>query len=199
MTLRPITRSRIEIVDLGDELVVKAEWSRSIPEALVSAAVAGGCTALVLLQYLEAEAMFAVLASIVTASISFISVRRKEYGHLRVTRGGFTSRGRVGDRLGSNRNVTSSDVKWLEYQEDTTGPDNADHPEGLYAVLRWHNVCLLPYADEIQTNTVIERIQDKFPDLRQRWAKTSAFGQAFQTLGLGEGGYGGVEDGSSNR
>lgn len=186
MTLRPATRSCIEIVDLDDELVVNSEWRSSIPEAVVSAVVAGGCTALVLLQYVEADTIFAGLASVAAAAVAFMTARRQQSGQLRVTRNRFEARGRIGDRLGSSRAVSSSEVKWLEYQEDTTGVDNADHPGGLYAVLRWRNICLLPYADANQTYSVIERIQDKFPDLRQQWAKVSAFGQNFQTLGLAD-------------
>ena len=82
--------------------------------------------------------------------------------------------------------MSTSEVRWLEYQEDTTGPETAHHPGGLYAVLKHRSVCVLPDLDEQQTASVIERIKDKYPDLRAQWSEQSFFGKGFISLGLND-------------
>src|SRR5262249_18565434 len=80
------------------------------------------------------------------------------------------------------RPVSRTDVRWLEYQEDTSGPES-DHFGGLYAVLRWSSVCILRYADAEQTEQVIQRIATSFPDFANEWVKESDRGGGVGELG----------------
>jgi len=79
-----------------------------------------------------------------------------------------------------------ADIQRIEYQEDITGPGNSGHPQGLYAVLRYQSVCLLPDMDARQTAMVIERIGEKFPDQCAQWKSPSPFGEHFISLGLND-------------
>src|SRR5438270_6439220 len=124
--------------------------------------------------------MSAVLLSI----LSVISVLSASWAELRVTMEGFESRGTFAERLRSTTTIRSSEVRWIEYQDDTTGPETAHHPGGLYAVTIRRNVCILPYVDEKETATVIELIERKFPQFTKNWEKSGPFGGHFTTLKL---------------
>ena len=76
------------------------------------------------------------------------------------------------------------DPRLLEYRAERAGPD-AYEPGGLYAGLKLGSACILPYLDEKQTQTVIEAIYKRFPDMLTVAADTkSPFGQHFTTLGI---------------
>ncbi len=176
--------TNVNIVELDNALVVQTERTPSLVEGFLSAvatAVFVGIAGSFVVGKLLAAA-WAVLA----ASIGFFFVRRTHKFELRVTRREFAARGKVGDNPGNSRSVPTSDVQWLEYQEDTTGPETAHHPDGLYAILKYRSVCLLPDVDEQQTAAVIERIKDKYPDLGTRWSGHSSFGRDFISLGLND-------------
>ncbi|MBI1895458.1 MAG: hypothetical protein HYS04_02820 [Acidobacteria bacterium] len=176
--------TNVNIVELDNALVVHTERTPSLVEGVLSAvatAVFVGIAGSFVVGNLGALAL-AVLA----AAIGFFFVRWTRKFELRVTRNEFAAQGKVGDNLGSSRSVSTSDIQWLEYQEDTTGPETAHHPGGLYAILTHRTVCLLPDVDEQQTASVIERIKDKYPDLGAQWSGHSSFRKHFISLGLND-------------
>jgi hypothetical protein len=174
----------LKIVDFDDALVIKAKQKPSLGEAILSAVASGGFVGLIVFRFVAMPAMVAIAA--VAGFLGFLYAVHKRNAELRVTNLEFRSRGRVGDDFGSTRNVCGTDVRWLEYQEDTSGPETSHHPGGLYAVRGSLSICMLPYIDQQQTALVIDRILDKFPEFRQQWRRNSPFGQHFTALGLDE-------------
>lgn len=172
------------MTDLGDGLLVRTERGPSLLEALIAGTVMVAFVAIALFRYLVGWEV-GVLA-ILGASVAFLSAKRTQRFELRITRKEFVARGRVGDSLGSIRSLCAADILWLEYQEDTTGPDSARHPAGLYAVVKHRSVCILPDIDQKQTALIIERIKERFPDFREQWASNSPFRSHIITLGLNE-------------
>lgn len=172
----------ISSIDYPDALVVRTRKSPSLLESGLSAAAVGVFAGV-------AGALFvgrvpATLLGVLGGVLGFLYSRRTRRFELRVARDELVAIGRVGDGLENSRSVPASEIRWLEYQEDSTGPETADHPAGLYAVLKHRSVCLLPDVDFQQTASVIERIEEKFPELRAQWAGSSAFGKDFISLGL---------------
>ena len=167
----------------GDVLVVRARLEPSILNGLL-AALATGCFCIFALRTLLRPSWAFASATVLLTGLSFLLATRRRTNELRVSKNGITSRGRVGDSFGSKRQVNPGDVKWLEYQEDTTGPETSYHPEGLYAVLGRRSVCILPNIDRQQATTVIEQIQKSFPDLSRNWASQSSFGTNLISLNL---------------
>ena len=99
---------------------------------------------------------------------------------LQVTNREFSLSGSRGGGFGISPSVCSADIKWLEHQDGS-----GEEPEGLYAILRFHKVCVLPHVDPAQADQVIDRIEKRFPDMAERWrASGSTFGRHFITLGL---------------
>lgn len=176
--------TNIDIREYSDELLICAVRARSLGECLTSALVTTGAVAL-MCSFVIGRTAAAVIA-IPIALLSFVSMRRRRKFTLRVSRQVFSAVGKVGDNLGDSRSVRAADVKWLEYQEDTTGPETGNHPGGLYAVLKYRSVCLLPDVDEQQTHNLIEKIQDKYPELGRQWASESPFGNRIISLGLSD-------------
>lgn len=174
----------IKIEETQDGLIITADQGHSLVTAIVGALAAGAFTAIAASRLLGIAAIITLTALV--ASISFLFGIRRRINELRVTGSQFHARGRLGDRLRSARSVAAADIKWLEYQEDTTGPETAHHPGGLYAVLRRQSVCVLPYVDRLQADEVIEKISARFPHLRQQWKGQSPFGQHITRLGLDE-------------
>ncbi len=176
--------TEVHVVEIGDALQVNVARKPSLSEGFVSAAVAIGCVA-ILMSSVFARPVVIVVA-IAAGSIAFLHSMRKTISQLIVTKLEFVSRGKVGDNIGSMRTVCLADVQWLEYQEDTSGPESSSHPGGLYAVVGRRSVCLLPDIDEAQTALIIDRILDKFPGFRQQCRANSPFGKNFTLLGLNE-------------
>jgi hypothetical protein len=174
--------SEIEILDFDDALVIMAKQRASRAEAVLSAVVVGVFGGIALFRFLTMPLVIAT--AVLAAVLRFLFAVRKRTAELRVTNLEFRSRGRVGDNFGSMRSASRADVKWLEYQEDTSGPETSHHPGGLYAVLGTRSICLLPNIDEQQASLVIERILYRFPELRDLWRRHSPFGEHFTTLGL---------------
>ena len=173
-----------DVIDSRDGLLVRTERKASLMEALLSCAVMGAFVAIACIRFLRIWEV--IVLAIVSASLAFLIAKRTERFELRITRKEFVARGRVGDNLGGVRSVCTADILWLEYQEDTTGADSARHPGGLYAVVRHRSICILPDIDQKQTALIIERVKNRFPDLREQWAANSPFGSHFITLGLNE-------------
>lgn len=179
------TMTNLNIVDLDGLLLVQAERTLSLMDrawsVFATATCAGSAGSFVVGNH------GAVLLAILAGAINFFFARRTRKFELRVTRNELSARGRAGDNPNNLRSVPTVDIQWLEYQQDATGPENADHPAGLYAVLKHRSVCLLPDIGEQQTSLVIDRINEKYPGLRTQWAGQSAFGKNFTTLKLVDG------------
>lgn len=172
----------LKMIDLDEALLVRAKAKASVFEALLSALAAGGCVGLLASQFVARPAI--VMLTLVGTSVAYLLALRVKSFELRVTRSEFVSCGRIGDDFGTMRTVHASDIRWLEFQEDNSGPDTSHHPIGLYAVLQFRSICLLPHVDEQQTNLLIDRIGERFPDFRERWRGQSPFGNHFTALGL---------------
>ncbi|HRJ21858.1 MAG TPA: hypothetical protein PLF84_22645 [Bryobacteraceae bacterium] len=174
----------MSIIELDDGLVVRTVRTPSLPEGVLAAAAA--------LVFVGVAASFvagipqAIALASMIAAVAFFYARRPRKFELRIDKFKFIALGKVGDNLGDTRSVSVSDVRWLEYQEDTTGPETAHHPGGLYAVLKHRNLCLLPDMDEQQTASIIDRIEAKYPALREQWSRQSSFGKHFTSLGLND-------------
>jgi hypothetical protein len=169
----------------GNALVIRAEREPSLTNGLVAAFASGFFWVIVFHSLLRLQSWWLLgSTTIPIAGISFLLAVRRKSAELRISRDEIILRGRVGDSFRSRRRVNPQEVKWLEYQADTTGPETSHHPEGLYAVLSRHSVCLLPDIDAQQTATVIEQIHSRFPDLSRKWQSQSPFGQNFLSLGL---------------
>jgi hypothetical protein len=178
----PAMPTVLGIVDFDDALLIRAKRMPSLTEAIVSAAAAGGFAGIAVFRFVAMPVMVAI--ALLAGLLGFLWAIRKRNAELRVTNLEFRLRGRVGDEFGSARSVCRADIRWLEYQEDTSGPETSHHPGGLYAVLLSRSICMLPDIDERQTAVVIERIFEKFPDFRDQWRRNSPYGQHFTTLGL---------------
>jgi hypothetical protein len=174
--------TELKIRDCENALIVTAKQERSPVNGIIGALAAGMFVAIAFSHLLGTLVVVAVTA--LAASLGLLLGMRQQDTELYITNSGLKSRGRYGDSFRSTRSVSCRDVRWLEYQEDTTGPETSHHPGGLYAVLSGHSVCILPYVDEEQVTEVIQRIVEKFPDLRQQWEGQSPFGEHFTSLGL---------------
>lgn len=172
----------LEILEKGDSLLFRVQREPSRTETLVAAIASGGCAAVVLYRFLPT--LWVVAAAALAAAVSWLLARRHRSVTLLVTKFEFQSVGKIGDELGSRRQVCSADIRWLEYQEDRTGPETAGHPEGLYAVLKRRSVCLLPYTSPEEVATIIEHIATNFPGMSSEWKHQSAFDGHFISLNL---------------
>ena len=181
---RYATLTDLTIIERDDGLVVRTTRVPSLGEGVLSAAAAGVFVG-VAASFLAGRPQ-AIALALLAAVAGYVYARRTRTFELRMTRFQFVAVGRVGDNLGNSGSVSTSEIQWLEHQEDTTGPETAHHPGGLYAVLKHRSVCLLPDVDEQQTASLIERIKDKYPDLRAQWGGQSSFGQHFISLGLND-------------
>jgi hypothetical protein len=172
----------LRIRDTRDGLVITATQANSLANAIVSSFVVGAVVAIALRRLLETP--FLAVMTIVAMGLSLWLGIRKRGIELRVSNLELISRGRCGDNFRSVRNVNRAEIRWLEYEEDTTGPESSHHPGGLYAVLRHQSICIFPYANEEQAAAIIQRIVERFPDLVQQLRAQSSFGEHFTSLGL---------------
>lgn len=127
---------------------------------------------------------YTLLFSAGAAVASWILATRKRVHRLTVDPSQFLSTGSIGDSFSPQRKVNPEEVKWLEYQEDSSGPETAEHPRGLCAVLPSRSVCLLPEIDEDEAHRLIDTIGDRFPQLQARWRGQSAYGDGVTSLGI---------------
>ncbi len=172
----------LRMQDYQDTLVVMAKQGRSLANGILCALATGTFVLIAFRHFLGTLVLVAVTA--LASGLSFLLGTRRQDAELGITNFELKSKARFGDSFRSTRRVSLADIRWLEYQEDTTGPETSHHPGGLYAVLSGHSVCILPYVDEQQTAEIIHRILEKFPYLRQQWEGQSPFGQHFTSLGL---------------
>lgn len=174
--------SNLDVQDLKDRLVIKVVRKRVLVEAILSAVLALAGVTWAGWHFLPWQ--WLSLAATLVALADVLYIMRSKTAVLSVTNLEFISRAFIEGWHSSTRCVPRANIKWLEYQEDTTGPETAHHPGGLYAVLPQGSVCLLPHVDEKQTGMVIERILAKFPAFRDQWKENSPFGQHFTVLDL---------------
>ena len=172
----------LTIRDSDKALVICADHRPSITNGFV-AAFASSMFWIFALHSLLRSSILAGTA-ILAAGLSFALATRRTISKLQISKDEIISKGRVGDSFRSKRQMRAEDVQWLEYQEDTTGPETSHHPGGLYAVLSHSSVCILPEIDDQQATEVIERIASRFPELSRKWQSHSPFGRNLLSLEL---------------
>lgn len=175
--------NNLDIREIEGSLVFRVTRSHRKLEAAFGAIVAVAATYVALRHFVSIPVIL-VVASIV-AAISFVEIIKATKAELRITHDLIESLGSFGERLGRKKTLRFADVKWFEYQEDTSGPETSHHPGGLYAVLKHGSVCTLPYIDETQTASVIDQIFRKFPELRRQAEQHTAFGKKLTSLDIG--------------
>ncbi len=176
--------SKLDMRDLEGALVIRVSRKGIVREAIVSVVVALIVVGVFASRLLRGPMLIALAVLVVAADLIYVMRRRN--AELTVTNLELRSRAYIEGWYGPVRSVPRADIRWMEYQEDTTGPETAHHPEGLYAVLDRRNICLLPYVNEEQAALVIDKIVKKFPDFGDQWRRQSPFGENFTTLGLNE-------------
>jgi hypothetical protein len=176
--------TEVRIVDSDDALVVRTRRTGTLFSGAFSATAAGVVAGFAASYVMGPRQR--ILLALVAAAVAFLYSRRTRNFELRVTSSQFVAIGQVGDNFGGRRSVSAPDVRWLEYQEDTTGPETAHHPQGLYAVLRHRSMCLLPEVDAQQCAHIIDRVTAKYPEFEQQWSGQSSFGTQFISLELNE-------------
>jgi hypothetical protein len=176
--------TEVNLIDLEEALLVNGERKPQLRESILAALITGVCAAIVTSFFVGRVGV--ILLAALAMPFGFVSAHRSKRFELRVTRMELTSSGRVGDNFELARSVSMSEVRWLEFQNDTTGPETANHPQGLYAVLGRGSVCLLPEVDERQVASIIERIEGRFPAFRDQWHRDSDFGKHFTSLRLND-------------
>jgi hypothetical protein len=172
----------LEIRETGDRLVFKTAQARTSLQALFAVVIGVVFAYLAFHRFVGRLAL--VLVSLIAGLIGLFEILRSSKAELRVTERSLESSGFFAERLFKSKILHWSQVQWLEFQGDTTGPETSHHPGGLYAILQRGSVCILPYIDEKQTSEAIDRILRKFPHLQEQWRGKSAFGNNFTTLGL---------------
>ena len=173
---------QLEITESEDALLVTAKQGRSVMSGILGAVASGTFVAIAFRQLLVTPVL--VVLIVLAAGLSLLLGIRRQNAELLVTIFELKSRGRFGDSFRSNRSLNPADVRWLEYQQDTTGPETSHHPGGLYAVLKGRSTCVLPYVDEQQAGEIIQRIMKRFPRLREQWEQQTPFGTHITSLGL---------------
>ena len=110
----------------------------------------------------QAAASVAMATAAIVAVAAYRSSAQQRSAELRATRQELVLEGIGADTRPFKRRAACFDVHWLEYRSE---------PAGLYAVLANEDICMLPDVAERQAAEVIERIETKFPELREQWAQ----------------------------
>jgi hypothetical protein len=173
--------TQFEIIDISGALEATSKLRRSGIKRLLSALSAIG-GAVFVLALLEWTPLFHTVFLLGVGLNLLDNLRGDRTYKLRVTDRKFSYRslGSFSTFVGLRRTLKGSEVKWLEYDETSS----EDHYPGLYAVLRFRTVCILPHIDGQQSLQVIDRIESRFPAYQEQWKGQSAFGKQFITLGL---------------
>jgi hypothetical protein len=174
--------NHLEIEEITDGLLIRITRQKVVGRAAVSGIFALILVLIVGPHFLSWPITIALAALLGVGD--WVSIMRGRVGELRVTDREFRSRAYIDGWSLTNRRIPARDIHWLEFQEDTTGPETAHHPGGLYAVIERSSICLLPDADESQTSEIIERIWQRFPEFQKRCAKRSAFEGHYTLLHL---------------
>jgi hypothetical protein len=131
-----------EIRDSADSLLIRAKRKRGWTRSFFGAAITG-IAAVLTLSHIVAGSILAVvvfLAVLLGSSEGFGQARAE----LRVTPLEFQTRGNLGTDFLPVHTVCSADIRWLEYQPESGGPDVGYRPGGLFAKVRVGTVCVLP-------------------------------------------------------
>ena len=161
----PVT---LEIRELPEEVSIRVTEPRRIGSILftLSAGVVIGFAFIHALSGATRILAGAALAAIIGMKI--VSALRGADVRLRVTNLDFVSTGHSPSDYRSSI-ISRTDVYGLEFREANGGGDDfPDLPQGLYIehnVMPWNTAtCVLPHANRVQTNEVIEAILRMFPD-----------------------------------
>ena len=171
-------QQKLSILDLQDQLVVYSTKRPSNREATLSAAAAGTVTGYMVYQQFggAAAAGVAIATGAAIAWTTYRTEARVSHTELRVNRHEFVLEMRSGDAIQAKRRTACFDIRWLEYRRGEADSPEQQSQTGLHAVLQGGPVCVLPGVDEREAATVIERIESKFPELRELWERRSPFG-----------------------
>jgi hypothetical protein len=115
-----MTATELTIRDRAGALVITAKQEYSLLNALVGAFTGGAFVTIAFHAWLRFPAL-AMIAMLVASLGGFFGSRQRK-SELRVTNLELTSKGACGDSLRSSRSISRMNVRWLEYQEDTTVP-----------------------------------------------------------------------------
>lgn len=182
MTRSSSVSTELTVSNTGTAIGVIATVRASALGRMVASSTAGLAAFMFTFQSLALP--YTLLLSASAAVASWILATRKKVYRLTVDPSQFLSTGSIGNSFSRQRKVNPEEVKWLEYQEDSSGPETAEHPRGLYAVLPSRSVCLLPEIDADEAHRLIDIIGDQFPQLQARWSGKSAYGDGITSLGL---------------
>lgn len=161
-------------------LVVKTRMQHAHLHALLSGCVAASAVALVAYRYVRAPIV--IVVAVLGGIFGYIEIIRQRTVQLSATNLEFQTT--TGDFYRSRTAIPRANIEALEYREERGGPDRYE-PSGLYAESRAGSKCILPYLDEHQTQTVIEAIYKRFPDMPIAGRDTtSSLGKHFTTLGI---------------
>jgi len=159
---------------------VKSTMEHAHVHAVLSGCVSACAVAIVAYHYAAAPILLVVV--ILGGIFGYFGVIRQRSMQLRASTLEFQTT--TGDFFRSRTSVPRADIESLEYREEKGGPDHYE-PSGLYAELRAGSKCLLPYLNERQTQTVIEAIYRRFPDMPiARGNAELPFDKHFTTLGI---------------
>ncbi len=81
----------------------------------------------------------------------------------------------------SGKTVLTADIRWLEYRQEQAS-ESSTEPEGLFAVTRTGERCLIPFVSYEQSSELISVIEGQFPAFAEKWRTESPFGEHFTTL-----------------
>lgn len=174
--------TELTVTDTGTALEVTAIVHASTLGRSIAASATG--LAVFVFSFQSLAPPYAVFFSAGAAVVSWILATRKKVYRLKMDPSQFLSTGSIGDSFARQRKLNPEEVRWLEYREDSSGPETAEHPKGLYAVLPSRSVCLLPEIDEEVTHRLIDTIGERFPQLQARWRGQSAYGEGVTSLGI---------------
>ena len=172
--------TQFELRETPSGLVVKSKLQHAHLYALLSGCVAASAVALVAYRYVPAPIVIVVAA--LGGIFGYIEIIRQRTVQLSAMNLEFQTT--TGDFHRSRTAIPRANIESLEYREEKGGPDHHE-PAGLYAELRAGSKCILPYLDERQTQTVIEAIYRRFPDMPIGGSDPkSSFDKHFTSLGI---------------
>jgi hypothetical protein len=161
--------AHFELRELPGELLIRVTESRSIKTILLNVSVG----AVILFIFFHAlSGPTRILAGVVLAAIlgmQIISAFRGANVELRVTNLDFVSTGHSPSDYHPST-ISRAEIHRLEFRDaNGGGADSPDLPQGLYVehsgFAPWNlATCVLPHANQVQTNEVIEVIFRMFPD-----------------------------------
>jgi hypothetical protein len=169
-----------ELRETPTELIAKSRIQHAHTHAVFSGCVSA--SAITIVAYYYGSAPILLVVAILGGILGYFGVIRQRWMQLRAANLEFQTT--TGNFFRSCTAVPRADIESLEYREERGGPDQYE-PAGLYAEVKVGSKCLLAYLDERQTQTVIEAIYRRFPDMPiSRGDAKSPFGKHLSTLGI---------------